>query len=92
MGGAKMNFQSKEQGTGSERPTSSPLFEHSTPKTPYANADILLEVYFDLAETRKIAENASDNFLLYLIDMAIFHVSETLSNTQHPALRSKPAC
>ena len=57
---------------------------------PPSTADIFLNVYFDLAETRKIAENASDKFLLYLIDMAIFHVSETLSATQHPAVSAPP--
>ena len=91
--GAKMHFESKElgaRGYEASTSTSNPLSEHTTSNTPMSNDDILLDVYFDLAETRKVAETSSDKFLLYLMDMAIFHVIETLNASPHMAPSAAP--
>jgi len=86
-----MHLESKELGARRyEASTSNPLSEHTTPRTQMSEDDIFLDVYFELAETRKIAEKTSDRFLLYLIDMAILHVIETLNASPHLALSAAP--
>jgi len=86
-----MQFEMLEPaGIGSKISTASVSFKSARRKVSIAKADALLEAHYDLVEARKGAKAASDELLLYFIDMAIFHISETLSATLEPTLPGRP--
>ena len=87
-----MQFEMVEPaGIGSETATAIVSSKSARPKASISKADILLDVHYYLVEARKGAEAASDKLLLYFIDMAIFHLSETLSATLEATLPGRPA-